>query len=88
MQKNPRGHLQLPGTNTIVINTTNSTVGTTNVGNITATQFGTYGPSLAQKVTIIDTGNYYYILEYICPPNALNQTETDYNSILKTLSIQ
>ncbi|MDI6645282.1 MAG: hypothetical protein QME14_09515 [Methanobacteriaceae archaeon] len=70
------------------MNTTNSTVGTTNIGNLKATQIGTYGQDVALKVTIIDAGNYYYILEYICPPNAVNQTETDYNSILKTLKLQ
>jgi len=88
MQKKSQGTLQLPGTNTIVTNTTNSTVGTTNIGNIKATQIGTFGSSVAIKVTIVDAGSYYYILEYICPPNAVNQTETDYNSIIKTLKIQ
>lgn len=88
MQKKSHGTLQLPGTNTIAMNTTNSTVGTTNIGNIKATQIGTYGQNVAIKVTIVDQGNYYYILEYICPPNAVNQTEKDYNSILQTLKIQ
>ena len=88
MQKKSNGTFQLPGTNTIVMNTTNSTVGSTNVGNITATQFATYGPSLAQKVTIIDKANYYYIVSYLCPPNATNQTSKDYNSILTTFKIQ
>ncbi len=88
MQRKSQGTLQLPGTNTLAMNTTNSTVGTTNVGGIKATQIGSFGPNVAQKVTIIDKGNYYYILGYICPPDALNQTETDYNSILNTLKIQ
>jgi len=88
MQKKSQGTLQLPGTNTIAMNTTNSSVGTTNVGNITATQLWTYGPEVSQKVTIITKGNFYYILEYICPSEAQNQTETTYNSILKTLKIQ
>jgi hypothetical protein len=87
MQKKSQGTLQLPGTNEIIMNTTNSTVGTTNIGNIKATQLGTYGPTVAQKVTIIDTGNYYIVLEYICPPNALNQTEESYNTILQTLRL-
>lgn len=87
MQKKSQGTLQLPGTNEIVMNTTNSTVGTTNIGNIKATQLGTYGPNVAQKVTIVDTGNNYLVLEYICPPNALNQTEEAYNLILQTLKI-
>lgn len=87
MQKKAQGTLQLPGTNEIVMNTTNSTVGTTNIGNIKATQLGTYGPTVAQKVTIIDTNNYYIVLEYICPPNALNQTEESYNLILQTLRL-
>lgn len=87
MQKKSQGTLQLPGTNAIIMNTTNSTVGTTNIGNIKATQLGTYGPNVAQKVTIIDTGNNYLVLEYICPPNAINQTEEAYNLILQTLKL-
>ena len=87
MQKKSQGTLQLPGTNEIVMNTTNSTVGTTNIGNIKATQLGTYGPDVAQKVTVIDTGNNYLVLEYICPPNAINQTEEAYNMILQTLKL-
>lgn len=87
MQKRSQGTLKLPGTNEIVMNTTNSTIGTTNVGNIKATQLGTYGPNVAEKVTIIETSSYYLVLEYICPPSALNQTETDYNTILQTLKL-
>lgn len=87
MQKKSQGTLQLPGTNTIVMNTTNSTVGSANIGNFKATQLGTYGSGVAQKVTIVDTGNNYIVLEYICPPNALNQTEQAYNLILQTLNI-
>jgi len=71
MQKKSQGTLQLPGTNTIVMNTTNST----------------YGSGVAQKVTIVDTGNNYIVLEYICPPNAINQTEQAYSLILQTLNI-
>jgi hypothetical protein len=87
MQKKSQGTIQLPGTNEIVMNTTNSTVGTTNIGNIKATQLGSYGPDVAQKVTIVDTGNNYIILEYICPPNAMNQTNEAYNMILQTLRL-
>jgi hypothetical protein len=87
MQKKSQGTLQLPGTNEIVMNTTNSTVGTANIGNIKATQLGSYGPNVAQKVTIVDTGSNYLVLEYICPPNALNQTEEAYNMILQTLML-
>lgn len=88
MQKKSQGTLKLPGTNEIVMNTTNSTVGTTNVGNIRATQLATFGPSVAEKVTIVETQGYYLVLEYICPPNALSQTENDYNLILQTLRLQ
>ena len=88
MQKKSQGTLKLPGTNEIVMNTTNSTIGTTNVGNIKATQLGSFGPNVAEKVTIIETSGYYLVLEYICPPSALNQTETDYNTILQTLRLQ
>jgi len=88
MQKKSQGTLKLPGTNEIVMNTTNSTIGTTNVGNIKATQLGSFGPNVAEKVTIIETSDNYLILEYICPPTAINQTETDYNMILQTLRLQ
>ena len=87
MQKKSQGTLQLPGTNTIVMNTTNSTVGSANIGNFKASQLGSYGSDVAQKVTIVDTGNNYIVLEYICPPGALNQTEEAYNMILQTLKI-
>lgn len=88
IQKKAKGTLQLPGTNEIVMNTTNSTVGTTNIGNINATQLGAYGPIIAEKVTIIETSNSYIVLSYICPLNAVNQTEESYNLILKTLKFQ
>ena len=88
MQKKSQGTYNLPETNEIVMNTTNSTVGTTNIGNIKATQLATYGPNVCEKVTIIETPYNYLILEYICPPTALNQTETDYNTILQSLMIQ
>ena len=87
MQKKSQGTLQLPGTNTIVMNTTNSTVGSANIGNFKATQLGSYGSDVAQKVTIVDTGSNYIVLEYICPPNAINQTEQAYNLILQTFNI-
>ena len=88
MQKKSQGTYNLPETNEIVMNTTNSTVGSTNIGNIKATQLATYGPNVCEKVTIIETPYNYLILEYICPPTALNQTETDYNTILQSLMIQ
>ncbi|MGF7118332.1 hypothetical protein [Methanobacterium oryzae] len=88
MQKKSQGTLKLPGTNEIVMNTTNSTVGTTNIGNLRATQLGTFGSNVAEKVTIIEKSDYYFVIEYICPPNAINQTESDYNAILQSLQIQ
>ncbi|MGZ7135056.1 MAG: hypothetical protein ACXVHY_04205 [Methanobacterium sp.] len=88
MQKKSQGTYKLPGTNEIVMNITNSTVGSTDVGNIRATQLATFGPTVAQKVTIVETADNYLVLEYICPPAALNQVETDYNSILQSLMLQ
>lgn len=87
MLRKSQGTLQLPGTSTIVANTTNSTVGTVNIGNIKATQLGSYGPDVAQKVTIVDIGSYYVVFEYICPPDALDQTEEAYSMILQTLRL-
>lgn len=87
MQRKAPGILQLPGTNAIVMNTTNTTSEIIDIENIRATQLGTYGPNVAQKVTIVDTGDYYIVLTYICPPEALNQTEEAYNTILQTLRL-
>jgi hypothetical protein len=87
MQMKAQGAINLPSTNSIVMNTTNSTVSTVPVGNFTATQIGSYGPNLAEKTTIIDLNNFYYVIEFICPPYAYNQTSEAYNTILKTLKI-
>jgi hypothetical protein len=88
MQKKSQGTIKLPGTNEVIMNTTNSTVGTTNIGNIKATQLGTFGSNIAEKVTIIEKPDYYLVIEYICPPNAVNQAESDYSMILNTLRLQ
>jgi hypothetical protein len=87
MQQKAQGQLNLPP-NSTTTNTTNSSVGTVIVSdNITATQLGTLGTNVAAKATIIDFNNYYYTIEFVCPPYALNQTATAYNTILKTLKI-
>ncbi len=88
MKKRSQGPLKLPGTYDILMNNTNSTNGTTNVSGFTGMQLATFGPDVAQKVTIIETSGYYFTIEYICPTAALNQTATDYNTILQTLRLQ
>jgi len=87
MQMKTQGAINVPSTNSVVMNTTNSSVSTIPVGNFTATQIGSYGPNLAEKVTIVDLNNYYYIIEFICPPYAYNQTSEAYNMILQTIKI-
>ncbi|HMK53877.1 MAG TPA: hypothetical protein VK444_03765 [Methanobacteriaceae archaeon] len=87
MQTTTQGVVQLPSTGTIVTNTTNSTVASTNIGDLKATQVGNLGPQVAQKVTIIQKGNFYYTLQYICPTSALNQTTEAYNMILNSLKL-
>jgi hypothetical protein len=87
MQTTTQGVVQIPSSGTIVTNTTNSTVGTVDVGQYKATQLGNYGSTVAQKVTIIQRNKFFYTLQYICPTNALQDTEDAYNNILKTLNL-
>jgi len=87
MQRKNQNSLNLPSPNLLVENTTNTTVGSINVANLTATQLGNYGPDMAEKVTIIEQGNYNLVITYITPTYALNQTSEAYNQILQTLTI-
>jgi hypothetical protein len=85
MQQKSKGTLNLPSTNTIVSNTSNSSVASTSVNNITASQVGSFGTNIATKYTVIDKNNFYYVISYIAPVSAYNQTEKTYNSILTSL---
>jgi hypothetical protein len=87
MQITTQGVLQLPSTGSIVSNSTNSTVATSNIGELKATQLGNIGPETAQKVTIIQKDNFYYTLQYICPTSAINETSEAYNMILNSLQL-
>jgi hypothetical protein len=87
MQQKTQGVLNLPSTTSIVTNTTNSSVSSTNVNNLTATQLGSSGANMAEKVTIIEKNNYYFVITFITPPQVLNQTTDAYNELLKTLQI-
>ncbi len=87
MQQKTEGNLNLPSTNSIVMNTTNSSVASASIDNITATQVGSVGTSVATKYTVINKGDYYYIVSYVCPRAALNETESSYNTLLSTLKI-
>ncbi len=87
MQITTQGVLQLPSTGSIVTNSTNSTVSTSNIGELKATQLGNIGPETAQKVTIIQKDNFYYTIQYICPTSALNETTDAYNMILNSLQL-
>jgi hypothetical protein len=86
-QQKAVGTLNLPTTDTLPMNTTNSTTASVAVDNITATQIGNLGTNMASKYTIIDKNNYYYILTFICPVYAVNQTQTAYNTILSSLDL-
>ena len=68
-------------------NGTSQPVSSLNVDNLSATQLGNFGPTSAEKVTIIQQNNYYYVITAIGPTYAINQTSTAYNMILKTLMI-
>jgi hypothetical protein len=87
MQQKAQGVLNLPSTSSIVGNTTNSSVSSVNINNFTATQIGSTGTNMAQKVTIIDQNGYNIVITFICPPFALNQTSEAYNTLLKSLKI-
>jgi hypothetical protein len=87
MQQKTQGALNLPSTTTIVANTTNSSVSSVNVNNFTATQLGSSGANMAEKTTIIEYKNYYFVITFISPPQVLNQTSDAYNTLLKTLKI-
>jgi hypothetical protein len=87
MQQKSKGTLNIPSTNEIVTNTSNSSVASTSVNNISATQIGSFGTNIATKYTVIDKNNFYYIVSYITPVSAANQTEKSYNSILTSLKL-
>jgi hypothetical protein len=87
MQQKPQGVINLPSTSSLVSNTTNSSVSSLSVGNFTATQLGSAGNNMVERVTIIDVNNNYLVVTLITPPYALNQTGEAYNTILKTLKI-
>jgi hypothetical protein len=87
MQQKAQGAINLSSTNSIMMNTTNSSVATVPVGNFTATQIGSYGPNLAEKTTIIEIKNYDFVIKFICAPYAYNQTSEAYNMILNTMKI-
>jgi len=87
MQQKTQNSLNLPSTNVLLSNTTNSTSESINIANLTATQLGNFGPEMAEKITIIEQGNYYLVITYITPLYAVNQTSEAYNQILQTLSI-
>lgn len=86
-QQKAMGTLNLPTTNTIPMNTSNSTTSSVTIDNTTASQIGNLGTNMASKYTIIDKNNYYYVLTYICPSYAVNQTQTAYNTILTSLNL-
>lgn len=87
MQQKAKGTLNIPSTNTIVTNTSNSSVASTSVNNVTATQVGSFGTNIATKYTVVDKNNFYYVISYIVPIYAVNQTEKSYNNLLSTLKI-
>jgi len=87
MQQKAKGTLNLPSTDAIVTNTSNSSVASTTVNNVTATQVGSFGTNIATKYTVIDKNNFYYVVTYISPIFAVNQTEKSYNSLLSSLKL-
>ena len=87
MQKKSAGVINIPSSSSVLMNTTNSSTASFQLDNMKVTQMGTYTSNVAKELAIIENGDYYYTVEYICPPYAQNQTEQAYNTILKTLKI-
>ncbi len=87
MQQKAKGTLNIPSTNAIVTNTSNSSVASTTVNNVTAAQIGSFGTNIATKYTVVDKNNFYYVISYIVPIYAVNQTEKSYNNLLSTLKL-
>ena len=87
MQQKANGTLNLPSSTSIVTNTSNSSVATTQVNNLTASQVGSFGTNIATKYTVIDKNNFYYVVTYISPVYAINQTQTAYTNLLSTLKL-
>ncbi len=87
MQQKANGTLNLPSSTSVVTNTSNSSVATTQVNNLTATQVGSFGTNIATKYTVIDKNNFYYVVTYISPVYAINQTQTAYTNLLSTLKL-
>ena len=87
MQPKPQGLMNTPNATSVATNTSNSSKVMVGVSNLTAIQMGSYSQNIAKKSTIIEKNNYYYTIEYICLPSALNQTEEAYTQILQTFKI-
>jgi hypothetical protein len=87
MQPKPQGLINTPNATSLTTNTSNSSTVRVGVSNFTAFQVGSYSQNIAQKTTVIEKNNYYYTIEYICYPSALNQTEEAYKQILQTFKI-
>ncbi len=86
-QEMSQGTINLPSIDSIIMNSTNSSIGSVNVINTNATQLENYGPTVTKKMTIIEKNNCYYAVEYICPSFAVNETNEAYNMVLETLKI-
>lgn len=87
MQQKAKGVLNLPGTSSIIANNTNSSISSVNVDNFTATQLGSAGDNMVQRVTLVEYNDYYYVISMISPISGANQTIEAYNMILKTFRI-
>ncbi|EKQ55725.1 MAG: hypothetical protein B655_0223 [Methanobacterium sp. Maddingley MBC34] len=87
MQPKPQGLINTPNATSLTTNISNSSTVRVGVSNFTAFQVGSYSQNIAKKTTVLEKNNYYYTIEYICLPSALNQTEEAYNQILQTFKI-
>ena len=70
-----------------ILNSSNSSVSNLKINDYNVMQYTRNGPTVANKIATIDSGNYMYIVEYVCPPSVSNQTEEAYLNVLKTLKI-
>lgn len=70
-----------------ILNSSNSTVSNLKINNYNILVLSRNSPQVSNKIAVIDRGDYEFLVEYICPPQAKNETEEAYNKVLSTINI-
>ncbi len=88
MRKNIGNNTNLPNLQLSMGNDTNSSVKTINQEGLTAQEWYKSDKDTTLKILAFNTGNYLYILEYVCPTPVSNQVEEAYQKIIESIKIQ